>query len=98
MLAAALLPFVVLLEPAGFVLLELAVPLPLVFPVEAGLLLPAGFVVCSVAAVELCVCLATPLRAHGTIIPTRQATAIAPRSLPQMLVTVSSLFQPTYPL
>jgi hypothetical protein len=95
--AAALLPFVVLLEPAGFVLLEPAgfVPLTLDFPVEAVLLLLAGFAVCSAAAVELCVRPATPPWAHSTVIPTREATATAPRSLPQMLVTVSSLFEPT---
>ena len=96
-LLAALLPFVVLLEPGGFVLLEPAgfVPLPSAFPAEAVLLLLAGYVACSVAAVGLCVRPATPLWAHITNIPAREATATAPRSLPQVLVTVSSLFQPT---
>jgi hypothetical protein len=104
-LAAALLPFVVLREPAGVALLEPAVfalldpaafvPLPSVFPAEAVLPLLVGFVVCSVADVELCVRPATPPWAHGTIIPIREAAATAPRSLPQMLVTVSSLFEPT---
>jgi hypothetical protein len=90
---AVLLPFVVLLEPAVFALPEPAVPVPF-FPLEAVLLLLAGFAVCSVA-VGLCVPPATPLQANGAIIPARQATATAPRNLLQMLVTVSSLFQPT---
>jgi hypothetical protein len=82
---AVLLPFVVLLEPAVFALPEPAVPVPF-FPLEAVLLL---------LAVGLCVPPATPLQANGAIIPARQATATAPRNLLQMLVTVSSLFQPT---
>jgi hypothetical protein len=95
LLAAALLPFVALLDPAVFALPEPAAPLLSVFPAEAVLFLLADFFVCSVAAVELCARPATPLRANGTIIPIRRATATAPRSLPQMLVTVSSLFEPT---
>jgi hypothetical protein len=88
-LLAALLLFVVLLEPPVFAPLLLA-------PEEGVLLLLAGFFACSVAVVvELCVCLATPPWAHNTVIPTREATATAPRNLPQVLVTVSSLFQPT---
>src|ERR1700687_1500553 len=69
LLAPALLPLVVLLEPAGLVLLEAPdlVPLPWVFPVEPILLLITGFVV---SPVELCVCRATPPCVHSTIIPT----------------------------
>jgi hypothetical protein len=91
-LLAALLPFV-LLEPLVFV-----PPLP-VFPVaapdEAVLLFVVGFFVCSVAEIEFCLSPATPLGIHTTIIPIREATATAPRSLSQVLVTVLSLFQPT---
>jgi hypothetical protein len=98
LLAPVLFPFVVLPDPAVFVPLALVFPV-VVFPVVAALLLLAGFVVCSVAAIELCVWRATtPLRAHGTIIPTSETAAIAPRSLPQMLVTVSAFFRPTHPL
>ena len=103
---AAVFPFVVLLEPV--VLLELPVFVPaLCFPEdapvdvpedapeEAGLLFVAGFFACSVAEVESCLSLATPPGTHTAIIPIMEATAAAPRSLPQALVTVVSLFQPT---
>jgi hypothetical protein len=92
-LLAARFPFVVLLG-----LLVFAAPLPdfpAEAPEEAALLLLAGFFVCSVAAFEPCVCLATPLWGHSAVTPATQATATAPRNLPQVLVTVSSLFQPT---
>jgi hypothetical protein len=81
-------------------LLELLVfpPLPgfpVVAPEEAGLPFVVGFFVCSVAELEFCVSPATPLGIHRTIIPIREATATAPRSLSQVLVMVVSLFQPT---
>jgi hypothetical protein len=103
LLAVALFPFVVLPDPEVFVPPPLVFPVVVfpvpaaVFPVEDVLLLPPDFCVCSVAAVELCVCRVTiPLQAHGAIIPASETTAIAPRSLPQMLVTVSSFFRPTH--
>src|SRR5258708_27975084 len=67
--AAPFFPFVVLLEPAGFASPEPAVPLSLVFPVEAVLLLVPGFFACSVAAVQLCASPPTPLQANRPIIP-----------------------------
>src|SRR5262249_2763769 len=91
----ALLEPLVLLEPPAFV------P-ALCFPEDApedapaaGFLFVAGFFVCSVAVVEFCLPLATPSGTHTAIIPIMEATAAAPRSLLQALVTVVSFFQPT---
>ena len=97
---AALFLFVLL--GLGVLLVPLVfVPFFPVFPEEvpdevpaAVLLFVAGFFVCSVVVLEFCVCLPTPPWAHTAIIPIRETTA-APRSLPQVLVTVVSLFQPT---
>ena len=96
LLAAALLPFAVLLEAAGLELL-------------AGDLLPGGFAVALlvlvgffawsvVSGAGVCVRPATPPEANGLIAARIEATATAPRSLPRMLVTVSAFSQPTYPL
>jgi hypothetical protein len=92
LLVAALLPFVVLPEPGVFV------PLLAVLPVGAALLLVADFFVCSVAVVEVCVRPPTPPPANGTASATKAPTAAPTRTLPQILITVSLLFQPTHPL
>jgi hypothetical protein len=92
LLVAAVLPFVLLLEPAIFGLL-----LP-DFPVEAVLLLAVGFFVCSAAGVELCIRPVTPAPADGTVNATKMAIATPPRNLSQISVTISLFFEPTYPL
>ena len=92
-LLVALLPFVVLLEPPVF-----APPLP-VFPAEDfARSSPCSYSPASSSAPSQrsnSASPATPPQAHGAVIPITEATATAPRNLPQMLVTVSSLFQPT---
>jgi hypothetical protein len=92
LLLFVLLEPVVLLEPPVFVP---ALCFPEDAPEEAALLFVAGFFACSVAEVESCLSRATPAGTHTAIIPIMEATAAAPRSLPQVLVTVVSLFQPT---
>jgi hypothetical protein len=86
-----------LLEPVVLVELLPVFPedAPEEAPADAALLFVAGFFVCSVAEVEFRVCLATAPCAQTAIIPIRETTIAAPRSLPQVLVTVVSLFQTT---
>jgi hypothetical protein len=92
LLAAALLPFVVLLEPAVFV------PLPAVLPVWAALLLVADLFVCSVAVVEVCVRPPTLPQANDTASTIKAPAATPARNLLQILIMVSLFFQPTHPL
>jgi hypothetical protein len=91
-----LLDPVVLLEPPVFVaVLCFPEDVPEDVPEDAALLFVTGFFACSVAEVESCRSPATPTGTHTAIIPIMEATAAAPRSLPQALVTVVSLFQLT---